>query len=326
MGAVGTAAGSPDHFATQALNVVETSSTTTSTTGQKPIAAVAASGAVVFSNKSSQAVIFKKDTLVGTDDGVRFRTQKPSEVVEPATKSKPVPISAEAAGQKGNVPAGRITIVYPIDPDFSVSNLQPTTGGIDEKQAAVLQQSDIDVTRDALLTILNPKVQQGMDAKGKGLRVVQIPPATKVEVDHKVNDEVSSFTEKVTVTSNAIGFDDAAVKKMLLEALKRMVPENQQLTESVKLSYEPDTSTATADGHVTLKGHADGYTIPRFSQTGMRSYIKGRSPSSAHARLASLPSVVDVVIRQEPFALPWLPFFSSRIAIRVQEVSGTATQ
>jgi hypothetical protein len=328
MGAVGTAAGSPDHFATQALSVVETSTTTTSTTGQKAVAATLATGEVVFRDSCA---LFCGGTLregirVATKDGKRYETTAPIDFGQSRTHT--APIKALQDGAAGNTDKDTITVIEnsTLAGRLSVNNPKPVGGGADAKNVPIVQQSDIDLTRDAILSLINPKVQQGMDTKAKGLKVVQLPPDTKVEADRKVGEEVSTFNVKVTVTSNAIGFDDATVKKMLREALKRMVPDNLQLTDTIKLTYEPDTATATADGHVTLKGHAGGYTVPRFSEAGMRAYIKGRGPSNAHAKLAALPSVVDVVIRQEPFALPWLPLFSSRISIKVQEVSGTATQ
>jgi len=105
---------------------------------------------------------------------------------------------------------------------------------------------------------------------------------------------------------------------------KRKVQVGSELTsDQPKTTY--DVAQATSDGSVTLNGHASGYTVIVFSQPAIRAHIKGRSPSSARSFLQGLPNVVDVTLRQDPIALPWLPFFSSHITIRIEEVSGTGS-
>jgi len=49
------------------------------------------------------------------------------------------------------------------------------------------------------------------------------------------------------------------------------------------------------------------------------------SPSKAHAFLQSLPNVVDARVTQSPFGLPWLPLFSSRISLKIQEVVSSSS-
>jgi hypothetical protein len=89
------------------------------------------------------------------------------------------------------------------------------------------------------------------------------------------------------------------------------------------LTYDP--TNATADGNITLNGHASGFYTPVFLQSAIRSHIKGMSPSKAHAFLQSLPNVVDARVVQSPFGLPWLPLFTSRISLKIQEVTSPSS-
>ena len=110
---------------------------------------------------------------------------------------------------------------------------------------------------------------------------------------------------------------------MLHDAIGRKVPPGSQLTSNPTISYDP--SGATADGNLTLNGHAAASYTPVFLEANIRSHLKGKTPSSAHAFLQSLPNVVDARVTQSPYGLPWLPFFSSRITLKIQEVAGSPT-
>jgi len=107
---------------------------------------------------------------------------------------------------------------------------------------------------------------------------------------------------------------------MLRDALQRKVPSGSQLTDNPKTTYDP--TGATADGNITINGHAAGSYTPVFLETAIRAHLKGKTPSNARAFLQSLPNVVDARITESPFGLPWLPLFTSRISLRVQEVTG----
>jgi hypothetical protein len=110
---------------------------------------------------------------------------------------------------------------------------------------------------------------------------------------------------------------------MLKAALERKISQGSQLTNNVTLTYE--AIDAKSDGHITLNGHASGFYTPVFLQTAIRGHLKGMSPAKAHAFLQSLPNVVDARVTQSPYGLPWLPLFSSRITLKIQEVSSNST-
>ena len=123
---------------------------------------------------------------------------------------------------------------------------------------------------------------------------------------------------------NGVVYDEKAVQGLLKAALAHKLPQGTQLTsENTKLTY--DVASSTKDGRITLSGHASGFYTPVFLQSAIRSHLKGMSPSSAHAFLQSLPNVVDARIIQSPYGLPWLPLFSSRISLKIQEVASPSS-
>jgi hypothetical protein len=235
-------------------------------------------------------------------------------------------VSATDPGGAGNTDAHTInSIEQNQDPNLKVDNPQAISGGADARVATVISQSDWDAAKQAALDQLNPKVQQDITNATKGLHLSGDPQqAVDVKGDHAVGDEAGTFNLTVTVKDSAVGFTDAAVRQLLRDALSRKVPQGSELTaDQVKTSYE--VADSTPDGNLTLNGHAEGYTVITFSKPAIRARVKGHSPASARAFLQTLPNVLDVNVVEQPIGLPWLPFFTSRIAIQIQEVAGPAT-
>ncbi len=323
-GAVGNVT-SGDQFATKTVSASESQTLPGVATGQKAIPAVAATGEVVFTSSClfcSQDL--PKGLVVRTDGGKRYATQK-AVTVGAFGGSATAPIAALNPGSDGNTDAHTITTIERGDPDLKVDNPNATSGGADARTATIIQQSDIDSVKDAYSKDAIPRVQDQLNSKAQGEKLVLVGKGVQATVtaDHKVGDEVTGFGVTVKVSGDGVVFDDKAVKDLLHTALQRKSPQGTQLTSNMSLTYEP--IDATADGHVTLNGHASGFYIPVFVESNIRSHIKGMSPSKAHAFLQSLPNVADARVTQSPFGLPWLPLFTSRITLKIQEVASPSS-
>ena len=324
LGAPGTAPGSADHFATQALHVSQQQTYPGTPTGQKQIDAVRATGTVVFKNNSGVRVDFVKRT-VSTPDGIEFLTQKEVDNVASGHSTPPIPVVAVNSGASGNVAAGKITVIEGNeDPFISVTNENATTGGADARTATIIQQSDIDGVRDVYAKDAVPQATDQLNSKAQGLKVVLVGSGVQATAtsDHKVGEEVPGMTITAKVAGDAVAYDEKVVNAMLKEALLHKVPQGSQLTTGFTSKYE--ATGATADGHITLNGHVSGFYTPIFLEPAIRAHLKGMSPSKGRAFLQSLPNVVDARVTQSPFGLPWLPLFSSRITLKIQEVSNTS--
>ncbi|TMD66254.1 MAG: hypothetical protein E6I84_06695 [Chloroflexi bacterium] len=328
LGAPATAAGSPDHFATQPVHADQSQTLPGTPTGQKQVPAAAASGSVTFSLNCflycQESV--PKGWIVRTDSGKRYATGQKVTLTGPSS-SADAAIAAVTPGADGNTDAGTIHIIEGnTDDSLTVINKNATSGGADARTATVIQQSDLDGPKDAYAKDALPQVTDQLSSKAQGKKLVLVGSGVQATVtsDHKVGEEVGSFTVTIKVSGDGVAFDDAAVKAMLKSALQHKVPQGSQLTtENLALSY--DAIDPTADGHVTLNGHASGFYTPVFLDKAIRSHLKGMSPSKAHAFLQSLRNVVDARVVQSPFGLPWLPLFSSRITLKIQEVSSSSS-
>jgi len=329
LGAPGTAAGSADHFATQAIHADESQNLPGTATGQKQIPAQPSVGEVTFTENcmflcDSSTTTIPAGVSVSTSDGKRYLTSKAASVASPRG-SATVPVKAVTLGPDGNTGAHTITnIDRNRDFNLSVDNTQATSGGADPRTATVIQQSDIDSLRDVYAKDAMPRVTDQLNSKAKGAKLVLVGSGVQAtaKADHAVGEEVGGFTVAIKVSGDGVTFDEAAVKAMLKAALQRKIPQGSQLTSNGAFTYDP--IDATADGHITLNGHASGFYTPIFIETNIRSQLKGMSPSKGQAFLQSLPNVVDARVTQSPFGLPWLPLFSSRITLKIQEVSNSS--
>jgi hypothetical protein len=332
LGAPGTTTGSPDHFTTQAVHASQTQTFPGTPTGQNPIPAQASIGEVTFTEScvflcDSGTTSIPVGTSVSTSEGKRYTTTKPGSVASPRG-SATIPVKAVSAGPDGNTGAHTITnIDRNRDFNLSVDNSQATSGGADPRTATVIQQSDIDSIRDVYAKDAVPQVTDQLNGKAQGQKLVLVGSGvqTTATADHKVGEEVPGFTITIKVAGDGVTFDEKAVQQMLKAFLQRKVPQGSQLTTNgTTIKYDPPTD-ATADGHVTLNGHLSGFYTPIFLEPAIRSHLKGMSPTKGRAFLQSLQNVVDARVTQSPFGLPWLPFFSSRITLKIQEVSSSST-
>ena len=330
LGVPGTASASGNQFATQAIHAEESQNLPGTPTGQKQIPAQPSVGSVTFTYSCSffcdnQPKSIAAGTMVSTVDAKHYTTQKAISVASPHGSAS-VQIQAMVAGPSGNTDAHTINVIdNSRDFNLTVDNTAATAGGADPRTATIIQQSDLDSIRDAYSRDAVPQISDQLNSKAQGLKLVLVGKGVQANVtsDHKVGEEVSGFTVTVKVAGDGVAFDDKVVKQMLKAALERKISQGSQLTSNLTTTYE--AIDATADGHITLNGHASGFYTPVFLQNAIRGYLKGMSPAKAHAFLQSLPNVVDARVTQSPYGLPWLPLFSSRITLKIQEVSSNST-
>ena len=332
LGAPGVTAGSPDHFATQAIHAEESQNLPGTPTGQKQIDAAKATGQVTFKASCSGficSVPIRSGTDVSTGSGKHYLTTKSVTVQSTLVSQGSVdaPVAAVQAGLAGNTEIDTIRYINNNNPDdlLSVNNGQAITGGADARTATVIQQSDIDSIKDVYAKDALPRVTDQLNGKAQGKKIVLVGNGVQASAkpDHAVGEEVGGFTVAIKVAGDGVAYDEKAVQEMLKGFLQRKVPQGSQLTTNgMSLKYDP--ADATADGHITLNGHLSGFYTPIFLEPAIRAHLKGMSPSKGRAFLQTLRNVVDARVTQSPFGLPWLPLFSSRITLKIQEVSSSS--
>jgi hypothetical protein len=307
----------------------ESTSQTRNATGKKEVPAVPATGSVVFHNNGSVATFqVPANTEVFTDDGRKYVTQSTSEAIQPGHDSGSINIQARQGGQSGNVGPGTIKHITSSDAavqaDLTVNNPQPTQNGADPTQKTVVSQTDLDQAKRDLGDQLAQKVKDSIKLKAGGQRILDETQTISVDAnfDHKAGDEAGNFNANVSAKGQATSFDESKMKQVLTDALKRQAPSGYRLTDDApKLDYHVAQKDGT--GGVTWDASASGFMAVAVDIDNLKKNVTGQSPAKARSYVLGHIDANDVVIKQSPSFIPWLPFIGQRIDIKEQVQNNT---
>ena len=291
------------------------------TTGTKTIPGTTATGNVVFHNAGFFTVQFPAGVEVYTDSGVKFITNADSGPVDHNGSSPPIGVTARVADHTGNVGAGAINhITNNSDPNYTVTNPQPTASGTDPQNKQIVSQADLDNAKKTLGDPLTAKVQQDLASKTAGLKLL---PETQgvdvaVQADRKAGDEAPNFTATVTANGHATTVDDAKVKQALRQALLGQVPAGYTLTDDpLKIAYKLASHDDTK-GTVVFDSSASGFMATAIDAKQLQSQLAGKSPKAARDYIRGHVDATDIIIHESPSFIPYLPLLSGRIDIKRQ--------
>ena len=296
-------------------------------TGVHDTAAIAASGAVLYTNKCGVPITEKQGQIISTPAGIGF-TQQVSVTVDPGTAS--VSVLANTPGVAGNVAAGSITVINNENAGlatcFKVSNTAAMFGGADAVKQTYISQGDLDSAKaqlegDLRGQVIDDLTRQALNTEKLADTVDYQPTFSS---DHKLNDTVPLFAATVSMTGNGAVYNVDDVKAALKADLAKHVPAGFALTDN-PVQSDFHVSQSTADGHISFAGTAKGFVAPRLDFQKIRNRLLGSSTASARIYLQTLP-VESADVREKPLSLPLLPFLSSHIAIKyVVDTGGAST-
>lgn len=239
-------------------------------------------------------------------------------------------VIAVTPGSTGNVGDHTITVIEDdhYGPSLTVNNPQATGGGTDPSSTPQMSEADFDAARAQLEQELHQSIAQDLQAGGQaGERlsetIIYGPP--QFTTDHQPQDKVPSFTGTMTVSGEGDFYVDSDVISAYKNYLAQRVPNNMQLlTESpIQVTYR--MISAAKGGVLVFAGTASAYVAPKLDQEQIISQIVGRPSAQARFYLERLP-IRSVAIKEQPLALPIMPFLSRRIELHyvVQEGAPSA--
>jgi hypothetical protein len=278
-----------------------------------------ATGQVLFSCTSAQCaspLTVPAGTIVTTSKSLGYSTQAAATVTrtQPAT----VAVRATASGTAWNTARDTITVINDSpNPDLHVNNPAAIAGGTDAHPAPVIQQSDFDSVRTSLAAKVTDALGVALTAKAFQMTyVADGPPVLTVISNHKVGEQVSSFTMTMTGTIGAIAFSDTEARALMRSALEAKIPQGQQLT-SDPIQFTWQVQRSSPNGELTVTGTATGFVTPKLSTNTLRARIRGLSPADATKSLQRAVPGSKVEIRISPVAVPWLPLIAEHITMTV---------
>ena len=313
-------------------------------TGSINVPLAPSTGQVVYTNNlkqgftNSPGLIFPYGQRLMNTNGIEFAQTSPDTLVPWNGGQATVNVVAVTAGSAGNVGHDTITQIEnccgPFDGSkVHATNPQATGGGTDPSNTPQMSEADFDAARAQLEQELHQAIAQDLQAGGQAgeklsQTIIYGPP--QFTTDHQPNDKVPTFTGTMTVNGEGDFYSDSDVITAYKTYLSQRVPNNMQLlTESpIQVTYR--MISAAKGGYLVFAGTAAAYVAPKLDQDQIVAQIVGRPTAQARFFLERLP-VRSVAIKEQPLALPLMPFLARRITVHyvVQEGApnaGTAVQ
>ena len=287
-------------------------------TGGTDVAGEYATGEVVFSNRTSEAVTIPKGTVVRTESGTSVRFYTTSETVLPAALygQATVGIIAVEAGPLSNVKALTITA---IDGDMArvadVLNNTPTTGGTTEREAIVAAQ-DFDSLQASVQGQLQQEAYQQLVAQLSPDEFIPVN-SLDVQIMSYSFDQVQGERSAVVSMDMKIVAGGFAISNTDLDDLATHVLEAQAQGDGEPLQVIPDSlalerseKTEVLDRELILTVDASGRVAKVINVDQAKRGIRGKELAGAAGWLTktyALQSEPEITITPSFWRrIPWL--------------------
>jgi hypothetical protein len=292
----------------------------------------AARGSVTFTNyDTSSGTSIPSGSIVSTEGGVRFRTQKtvilqPAGIIPFQPRSDSVAITAAKTGEGGNVPANTIRVVpQGQDPDLlRVNNPDPTSGGT-HTETPEIKKPEVDAAVAALQAKLEKAFADAVAAGAGASPDTKLFPDTAVlgpstpDVDPKtlVGKASATFDLKLTAKGTVIAVDPRPVQAIARAQLEGQVGKDHRLiADSVVIDV--GEGTVGEDGQVTFQATARAVQVAIVDAAALRALVKGKTAAEAQAALAPFGSGT---VTLWPDWVSTVPSMDSRLAITVNDAA-----
>ncbi|MFQ5879802.1 MAG: baseplate J/gp47 family protein [Dehalococcoidia bacterium] len=299
------------------------------TTGTVTVAEGTATGTVVFSNETEEAVVIPKGTEVAAQSGVNFRTLEGAVLAAGKGETVEVPIEAAKPGSGGNVRATDITVVRgSLRAKLLVTNPAPTEGGGDSEAQGV-SAGDVTSLRSLAQELMLERGLEALAERQAEEGVLVYPETARVvlsqaEFSHKVGEATPwlIITAKGRVKTLAVEEEhirQLAVSSFNVSGDERKVLDGSLAVDASLIDYDEDDETARLDITAEMK------VVDGLDEKQIIHELRGRSASSARDYLREyLTQELRLGMREPPevkITPGWgfgVPRFDWRISLKLE--------
>jgi hypothetical protein len=321
--AVDLAGSIPAHLA---VSVLERSKTAP-VTGSVITPNTPAAGMARFRNLGFAKVVIPAGTVVRSvgSPSIRFATTTEAAMPAGVAKTLDVPVHAVEPGTSGNLPANQLVALEgDLGTSLAVTNPSPTTGGSDHTAPI---QTDDDRTHlhealeaeilDQCKTALPQSIGQADTYFPDTLAVGKILSETYFPADGQTGATLSLTLNLQCQAQFATAEDANALASLTLNA---KLPDGFEPASSTLTAVSSGAPVTDAQGNTTWKVLAQRLLRAQIDPVTTMQLIQGRSLAAAGRQLtSSLQLVAAPTIKVMPAWWPWLPVFSFRIAISIND-------
>ncbi len=293
------------------------------TTGTKSVAAVQATGTVLFTNSRDELISVPIGVTFTTTTNVQIQTTQAVDV-PPRQNGQNGSASASAvavpAGTVGNIPPNALTTKC--CNGLTVTNPSAFSGGVDTSVVHVVAQADVDSVSSALSTQLQQQALKQISQRLHPDDVIAGQPAytTTVSSSSSVGTVTDSLTVHMTLSATAIVYNRNDASHVAAQLL------SQQASQTLDSNYHqknPPTMDASHVVEVARNGivylsvsihEVWTYVFSTEQIDKWKHYIHGATSVAAIAYLNEQPGVAAVQIHL-PFGSDHLPASLDQIKV-----------
>ena len=306
-------------------------------TGKKNIGKTA-SGFVYVYNFSKNTLILKAKTTTLTADGKKYYfTQDVGNIrptafigledqeIDKSSLVPPVPVAAAEGGEQYNLPVGtRLEItneVFGHQPKALYAVVAENLAGGTTEQIKVVTESDAAAAFSSVEKVLVEKARQDLKVQNPDLRILDNAFAAE-SLEQKTNPSAGTASDEFTVEAKirlrALVFNEADVKTLIAERIKRLLPENKVLEPQASTRISSSFVVVNIDeGKGTLNNHFEGKVVYQIDSKEIAGKIKGKSAAEIREILLSRPEISSVEIKFYPFWVKHAPKFQKKIYLEI---------
>jgi len=305
------------------LSITLEGRTSVETTGSLEVPGEAATGQILVTNLTAEAVTIPKGTVVlsGGADSVRFATTRSAQLPATAGATVEIPIAAVQPGPTGNLPIAAITSVEgTLGLQITVTNPEPTAGGT---TVAVKAPNTLDRSRvyaDLLASLRATAAEEIAAQLAPGDLLLSATPFLAATLEETYMPAEAAPSDLLDLTLR-VEFQSLVIARLDLDALGRAVldaslppgftPSGDQIDVTLLTLPEPNALGAAqwqVRAERPVQAVADGASlIPA---------ILGRAPGEARSTLnTALLLGAPPEISLSPSWWPWLPLLPIQIQL-----------
>lgn len=290
----------------QALKEVIEASVVVPTSGSVSTGITKARGNVVFINEGSRAVTLPAGTLLATPGGARFAILE--RLVVPASRVRyfmnqavgidagmvETGVEAEEPGSRGNVAAGRITVLVGKQiRGLRLTNPEPLSGGQD-KITPVVAEADFEEARARLKSEAYEASSRALLGKAVGDWFV-VKETISVDQEEPVFSRApmapaSELRASCRVHARALAVRNGDMSKVASGQFLLALAGGAQVT-SPEVEVEVVESRRADDESAVIEALASATVVPRIKPAGLAMALAGRAVSEARSMLAAATDI-----------------------------------
>jgi len=281
-----------------------------------------ATGMVVFTNLTDQAVQIPRGSIVRSDGGdpIRFETTAEGEVEAGAGISLTLPVKAITPGIASNLPPDKLTAIEgPLGLSLTATNQQPTHGGTDRKVRIPTEYNRtrlFEILQDSLRATAENEFNNQIEPGDILLSVVPTPTQILEEVyEPAENQPADQLTLSLRLEFEGNIASNADLQSLAASALNANLPEHYTpLPDTLEISNL--AQPRQENGSFQWRMQAQRQLQAQIIESQTISLALGLPVQEAEQRLASnLPLRERPEIQLAPAWWPRLPILPFRIRI-----------